>query len=229
MVTNDKRHHASRCVCVCVCAHVVMGIPPRERGAIAVARFDCCYHMQVRQLCQIWSYLFHASETTLPNMVISLSEFEDLMRLEYITPVVSYLCHENCQDNGTIIEVWPQLFFSITVCTCTCTCMCVHVCVCMYVCACMYMHVCVCACMYMHVYVCVHVCTCMCMCVCMCVCACMYMRVCVCACMYMHVCVCACMYMRVCVCACMYMHVYVCACIRVLEWGRESKNNSFHA
>ena len=61
------------CVCVCVCTHVVMGIPPRERGAIAVARFDCCYRMQVRQLCQIWSYLFHASETTLPNMVISLS------------------------------------------------------------------------------------------------------------------------------------------------------------
>ena len=109
--------------------------------------------MQVRQLCQIWSYLFHASETTLPNMVISLSEFEDLMRLEYITPVVSYLCHENCQDNGTIIEVWPQLFFSITVCTChVCVCVHAHVCVCACTCTCMCVHVCTCVC------VCVHAC-----------------------------------------------------------------------
>ena len=31
--------------------------------------------------------------------------FEELAKAEHIAPVVAYLCHEDCKDNGTIIEV----------------------------------------------------------------------------------------------------------------------------
>ena len=45
---------------------------------------------------------------------------EELLKAEYIAPVVAYLCHESCEDTGALIEV-------CTVCTCMCiSILCVH-------------------------------------------------------------------------------------------------------
>ena len=42
----------------------------------------------------------------------SLSEFEELLKAEDLAPVVAYLCHESCRDNGTIIEVYNNLYLA---------------------------------------------------------------------------------------------------------------------
>ncbi len=34
-----------------------------------------------------------------------ITEVHDTMKTTYITPIVCYLCHENCDDNGSVIEV----------------------------------------------------------------------------------------------------------------------------
>ena len=46
----------------------------------------------------------------------------DIMKTTYITPIVCYLCHENCEDNGSIIEVlgllspWQPNYYSPLCC-----------------------------------------------------------------------------------------------------------------
>ena len=33
------------------------------------------------------------------------AELEDILKPEYIAPIVAYLCHEDCQDTGGVFEV----------------------------------------------------------------------------------------------------------------------------
>ena len=42
----------------------------------------------------------------------SLSEFEELLKAEDLAPIVAYLCHESCRENGTIIEVYNNLYLA---------------------------------------------------------------------------------------------------------------------
>lgn len=34
-----------------------------------------------------------------------LTEVGEIFKPEYIAPVVCYMCHENCTENGVVIEV----------------------------------------------------------------------------------------------------------------------------
>lgn len=46
------------------------------------------------------------------HYLLSLSEFEELLKAEDLAPVVAYLCHESCRENGTIIEVYNNLYLA---------------------------------------------------------------------------------------------------------------------
>ena len=42
-------------------------------------------------------------ERSLDNCVMLL-DLVDALKPSYVAPVVAYLCHESCQENGSIIE-----------------------------------------------------------------------------------------------------------------------------
>ena len=37
------------------------------------------------------------------------AELEDILKPEYIAPIVAYLCHEDCQDTGGLFEVCAHI------------------------------------------------------------------------------------------------------------------------
>ena len=43
------------------------------------------------------------------------AELEDILKPEYIAPIVAYLCHEDCKDTGGVFEVCDTQIPSYTV------------------------------------------------------------------------------------------------------------------
>ena len=49
--------------------------------------------------------LFHPEvQTTLLYFSPPPTVMEDLIKVEDVAPIVSFLCHENCTDNGSVLE-----------------------------------------------------------------------------------------------------------------------------
>lgn len=74
-----------------------------------------CVHWIRDLLLVLWygsgslSLTHSPSSTHQPSRyLLSLSEFEELLKAEDLAPIVAYLCHESCRENGTIIEVYNK-------------------------------------------------------------------------------------------------------------------------
>lgn len=75
----------------------------------------CECHRTTNTPCQYWtasasnllpnSYFLFSFSYPLPPLLPSHSEAEHLLKAEHVAPVVAYLCHESCEDNGGLFEV----------------------------------------------------------------------------------------------------------------------------